>query len=274
MGKPTFLHLGLCVGFLLIPLSGETKNSLYPSQKNHNITREFDFIKSQKATIYLDLTQKEVYIQWNGKKYILPNISKEIIDGSNFFAENIDFDDLNFDGYQDIGIALSDTNANPDVLRDYYFYDPKRDSFFRYVRDASMIQKHPKVNIFSSHIKHDGGVSHKYYRIDLDGRPFLFMQGESHWTNEKENDAKTNYTIKSVHIKSEQVFMYDDWYIQESQQSISKEKKIKKVLDFVGFKGAFLVKIMYEDQDKTHTTWINFKDLIFEEMVDENKSKF
>ncbi len=270
MGKSTFLHIGLCIGFLLMPLSGETKNSIDPSQKNHNITREFNFTKSQKATIYLDLTKKEVYIQWNGKKYILPNISKEITDDDSFFAKNIDFDDLNFDGYQDIGIALSDTNANPDVLRDYYFYDPKRDSFFRYLQDASMIQKLREVNIFSSHIKHDRGTTHKYYRIDLDGRPFLFMQGESYWTNEKKNDTRTNYTIRGVSINSEQVFMYDDWYIQESQQSMSKEKKIKKVLDFVGFKGTFLVKIIYEDQDKTHTTWINFKDLIFEEMIDEN----
>ncbi|MBN2768463.1 MAG: hypothetical protein JXQ68_05125 [Campylobacterales bacterium] len=250
------------------------KSEITPSQKNHDIACKFDFTKTQKATIYLDLIQKEVYIQWNGKKYELLDITKEIIDSSSFFAENIDFDDLNFDGYQDISIALGDIDASSDVLRDYYFYDPKRDSFFRYVQDASMIQKHQEVSIFSSHKKHNEGTTHKYYNIDSNGRPFLFMQGESCWTNEKEDDAKTSYTIKGVSIKSEQVFMYDDWYTPASKQSINKERKIKKVLDFVGFKGAFLVKIMYEDQDKTYTTWINFKDLIFEEMIDENKSKF
>ena len=232
-----------------------------------NMTRyDFNLTKGEKATAYVDWEAQKIEIESGGKRMALPDISEDMMDYKSFISESISFEDFNFDGYTDIGVTVGIGYGGLNVFVDYYFYDPKQAQYRKYMKNICNLDIKENTKILASHMKSGQEYAHEYYQINVGGRPFLFLLGTSLWTDDKEDDLKTNWTAKNVRVKSERAYFYDNWDGEKLKTYIIKGERVM-VLDLESTKGVYWVKIAYKGKNQTFKQWVKLSNLVFDEIV-------
>ena len=229
----------------------------------------FDITPEQPAVLTLDWEYHKAIVTRKDKNTTLENISEDFVMAWNEYGEtDITFDDFNFDGYTDIAITFSVWQTGNNSCYDYYFYEPKDEKFYKSIAHVCNLEVSKKEHLLHAHIKDSLEYFHKYYQINEKGKPYLFLRGKNHVT--EEDLSPVVYHSSEVRVKVERAYFYDMWDGKRLKSYLVKGDKVK-VLDAVStHEGAWWIKVSYQGEKKIYEHWLKLSDLVFEPMVNLN----
>ena len=225
----------------------------------------FPLTKEQPATLMLDWDKHKAIVTMGEKNTTLDNISEDFVMAWNEYGEtDITFNDFNFDGYMDIAITFSVWQTGNNSCYDYYFFEPKDTLFYKAISHVCNLQISKKEHILHAHLKDGLDYEHRYYQIDERGKPFLFLRGENHVTNEDLSPVK--YSSSQVKIRSERAYFYDMWEGKRLKTYLIRGDKVRVLDEESTREGVWWMKVSYEGKKKLYSNWLKLSDLAFEPM--------
>jgi len=179
------------------------------------------------------------------------------------------FEDINFDGYTDIGVMAGYGYGGVNIYRDYYMYLPKKEHYekvFSYVEELIV---HTKEKLLESRMKSGMEFFFEYYRIDKEGKPYRIIKGNSFWLEDEESEMQNKYETKVIHVAKDRSYFYNDMGIHKTKLYIVKGDSVTMQALEADEKGVYWVYVAYEGKDKIFRKWVKMSDLAFTEL-DEN----
>jgi len=250
--------------FLLISM-------VFSSSDANSIGYDFNLTKSKKATAYVDWNAQTIEVEIGENRMELPDISKDMMDYKASRPERIFFEDVNFDGYTDIGVIVGISYGEINVFADYYFYESKKVQFHKYLSNVSNLIRVGDTKILHAPMKSGSGYEHEFYQISEEGRPFLFLRASTSWSGKYKDDMKTVYYAKSVKVKRERAYFYDNWDGKKLKIYLVQGDKISKILGKESINGQTWIKVLYRGKNKIIREWVKMSDLIFDEIVSKKR---
>ncbi|AKF25369.1 hypothetical protein YH65_08195 [Sulfurovum lithotrophicum] len=243
---------------------------VYAGSDINTTAYDFNLTKDKKATAYVNWDTQHIAVEIGKKRIVLPDISEDFMDYKKFvsdISESLFFEDLNFDGYADIGVIVGVGYGGLNVFADYYFYDPKKAQFHKYFSNVSNLTIIGNTEVLHAPMKSGTGYFHDYYQIDKEGRAFLFLSASTSWPDEEEGNMLTDYSAHNVKVKVKKAYFYDGWDGKRLKSYLIQGDKISKVLDMVSSEGHTWIKVLYRGKKRDFRYWVKMNDLVFEEII-------
>jgi len=222
---------------------------------------------SEKLT--LDWEHHKAIVTIDDKNTTLDNISKDCVFAWNEEGKvDVIFKDFNFDGYTDIAITFSLGDMGYNGCYDYYFYDLKDKKFHKSIAHISNLEIVKKEHILRAYWKDGLAYFYKYYQIDTEGKPFLFLRAKNHIS--EKGLSSIVYESLAVKVKVKRTYFYDECDGDRLNRYLIKGDRVQ-VLDMEStIDGKYCIKVSYQGKKKIYRGLIKLSDLVFEPMPNIN----
>lgn len=240
--------------------------NLSASVRADTLDYTFELTKEKNATLYLNIETKESYVEVDNRQIDM-HISEESIDYLTSTSEEDEhvslftFDDINFDGYADIGVLKSyGTVGNTERI--YYLYEPLKMNYKVYPYEIVNLELFSKERLLYSYILGSSGWT-KLYKIDTDGMPFEMMEILLSSPEEEDTDFIVDIRACRTTIKASKVHFY-----QHPAKKMKKSYLIKGnsvvLKDFaMPGDGTAWVEVEYKSTKKVFNGWMRISDISF-----------
>ena len=235
-------------------------------------TSRYTFLlhKEQKAELIMQWDSSNISIKTPRGKVLFSEFLDDFSDMSSFDVKNFIFEDVNFDGYNDVGVAVGVGYGGVNVMRDYYVYLPKSKRFEKELKEISNLKRHLKEKLLFSQMKSGPEYFMSYYRIDKKDKPYRIIKGHSYWPEEEEADMRSVYESKAVRVGVKRSYFYDVPGAKKSKVYIMKGESVGfRDLKEEG-KGDFWAEVVYKNKKRTYVKWVKLSDLVFEALSEDN----
>jgi len=217
--------------------------------------------------LYLNLETNKSYVEVSDRQIDM-NLSEESIEyltstlEENEHALLFTFDDVNFDGYADIGVLASYGTVG-NTGRTYYLYQPVKMSYKVYPYEIVNLELFPKDKLLYSYILGSSGWT-KLYMINTEGLPFEMMEILLSSPEEENADFIVDIRACRTTIKTSKVHFY-----QHPAKKMKKSYLIKGnsvvIKDFaMPGDGTAWVDVEYKGIKKVFKGWMRISDISFQ----------
>lgn len=227
----------------------------------------FEMTKEQNATLYFNIETYNTYVEVGNKRInvsLSEKLDKDFIVYALEADDNISlftFDDVNFDGYADIGL-LNSYGITGNMGRIYYVYQPSKMRYEVYPYEIANLELFPKERLLYSHIL--GGLGWtKLYKIDAEGMPYEMMEILFSYPKEEEADFIVETRVCNTTIKALKVHFYKHPAIEIKKSYLIKGDSID-VVDFAMLgDGTAWAEVEYKGTKKIFKGWMRMSDIRF-----------
>ena len=226
--------------------------------------KDFDVIEGKK--VHLEFNENHLTVMLNKREVVSEKYDKEVEETLAFIDEElkdielITVGDYNSDGYNDFSLCVSVGYGGLNTYRDYYFYNFKKDTFYRVLQNVSNLEKRDSMLFTSekssqtwyfSSYKFKEHIPYKYTEeIQEMGFPRYIKEFDS-----QGNILKTYWDPDRYKVIVPKLYLNKKVYIIEGDSV--------RVVDVDYEKNK--VEIVYSGKTKTYKTWVDFTKLMSEE---------
>jgi hypothetical protein len=226
--------------------------------------KDFDVIEGKK--VHLEFHENHLTVMLNKREVVSQKYDEEVKETLAFIDEElkaielITVGDYNSDGYNDFALCVSVGYGGLNTYRDYYFYDPKKDTFHRVLKSVSNLEKKEGMLFTSEKSSQTWYVSSYKFK---DYMPYRYTEEIQQMGFPKK--------VKEYNIQGKLLKTYWDpniykvivpkLYLSKKVYIIEGDKVSIEDVDYENNK----VKIAYVSKNKTYKAWVNFAKLMSEE---------
>ncbi len=228
----------------------------------------FTLTRGQKATLHLDTATYKSTVEV-GKRTIsvnlLQSVDKEYLStvlAGDHEVPLFTFDDVNFDGYADIGVLLGD-GMTGNTERRYYLYRPSTMDYKAYPYGIINLERMPKDKLLYSQIIGRPGMS-KLYEIGRDGMPYEMMEIVLAYPKEEDADFLVDVWACNTQINVPKAHFYKHPATGKQKTYLIKGNRVAVINFAAEDDEPSWVEVRYQGKHKVFTGWMHLTDIHFQ----------